>query len=255
MGTWYYAVDGVAVGPVERDDLVLLAMDGTLGPETQVLDAGSTTWRTLAEAEDELGVAFPLFDTPGGAADPPSTAPPSGVGWAAPTAPPPAFPPPVAGTGTRLAAWWRRAAAWWIDSLLFSIPMTLIILPDINDLGDTSNLDQFLENLVTYASSSRFFTLQLGFAVASLVYQSVFNGRGQTLGKKLLGIRVQDVESGAPIGTGRAFRRQVLPIAAPFFVPIAGQLFVLVDALWPLWDPRNQAVHDKLARSVVVRAD
>jgi len=248
MGTWYYAVDGAAVGPVERDDLVTLAMDGTLGPDTQVLDAGSTTWRTLAEAEDDLGVAFPLFAVPGTATEtvPPAGPPPVGAGWAAPTAPPPMLPPPVAGTGVRLAAWWRRAVAYWIDSLLFSIPLAVLVFPDVDDITT-------FEQLVTYASTSRFVALQAGVAAASLVYQVVFNAQGQTLGKRLLGIRVEDAVTGSRIGLGRAFQRQVLQIATPLFVPYVGQIFVVVDSLWPLWDARNQALHDKIARSVVVR--
>jgi len=30
-------------------------------------------------------------------------------------------------------------------------------------------------------------------------------------------------------------------------------LFTLLDGLWPLWDPNRQALHDKIAGSVVVR--
>jgi uncharacterized RDD family membrane protein YckC len=30
-------------------------------------------------------------------------------------------------------------------------------------------------------------------------------------------------------------------------------LFFLVDNLWLLWDPRHQALHDKAARTLVVR--
>jgi hypothetical protein len=35
-------------------------------------------------------------------------------------------------------------------------------------------------------------------------------------------------------------------------------LFVVpwvIDMLWPLWDPRNQTLHDKVVNSVVVRKD
>lgn len=248
MGTWYYAVDGAAVGPVERDDLVALAIDGTLGPATQVLDTGSTTWRTLADAEGDLGVAFPLFPGSAPGATAPPGAPPAGAGWAAPTLPPP--PAPVgsfAWSGLDLAAWWRRAVAYWIDSLLFSIPLSLVVLPDVTALVTA-------DEIFTYLSSSRFLGLQVGFSIALLVYQSLLNARGQTLGKRLLRIRVVDADTHGPIGIGRAFRRQALQIAAPFFVPIAGQVFVIVDVLWPLWDSRNQALHDKLGRSIVVRA-
>jgi uncharacterized RDD family membrane protein YckC len=35
-------------------------------------------------------------------------------------------------------------------------------------------------------------------------------------------------------------------------IPFFG-LFTLLDGLWPLWDRARQALHDKIAGSVVVR--
>jgi uncharacterized RDD family membrane protein YckC len=40
----------------------------------------------------------------------------------------------------------------------------------------------------------------------------------------------------------------VVPVAGS-----AGSLFSLLDSLWPLWDDKNQALHDKAARTNVVR--
>jgi uncharacterized RDD family membrane protein YckC len=39
-------------------------------------------------------------------------------------------------------------------------------------------------------------------------------------------------------------------------VPVAGVIFglyPLLDKLWPLWDEKRQALHDKVARTNVVR--
>jgi uncharacterized RDD family membrane protein YckC len=38
----------------------------------------------------------------------------------------------------------------------------------------------------------------------------------------------------------------------PFVGSFAG-LFPLLDGLWPLWDDKRQALHDKAARTNVVR--
>ena len=64
-----------------------------------------------------------------------------------------------------------------------------------------------------------------------------------------LGIKIVDAESRAPIGYLRAFTRWLSTAAlrALFWIP------AIVDHLWPLRDRRNQALHDKFARSVVVR--
>jgi len=79
----------------------------------------------------------------------------------------------------------------------------------------------------------------------------VFNGlTGQTLGKMALHIRVVDATTGAPIGVPRAMLRYLVYALLWIACVIPG----LVNVLSPLWDPRNQAWHDKAARSVVVRA-
>ena len=62
----------------------------------------------------------------------------------------------------------------------------------------------------------------------------------------LLRIRGRADETGGPLGFGRAFGRYL--IAAFFWwLPLAR----IVDVLWPLWDPKNQALHDKTVGSVV----
>jgi uncharacterized RDD family membrane protein YckC len=83
----------------------------------------------------------------------------------------------------------------------------------------------------------------------AIYYTALIGSRSQTFGKMALRIKVVDAESRSPIGYARAFRRWLSTAAlrALFTVP------TVVDHLWPLRDPRNQALHDKFARSVVVR--
>ena len=98
----------------------------------------------------------------------------------------------------------------------------------------------------------------LGGAILSLVmagaYYAVLNGSdmGQTFGKRAFGIQVRDAAgTGGTVGVQRAALRYVtvgLFRIVPFFL-----LFTLLDCLWPLWDPNRQALHDKIAGSVVVR--
>ena len=83
------------------------------------------------------------------------------------------------------------------------------------------------------------------------VYFTFFHGdaRGQTPGKRALGIRVATDESGRSIGYGRAFGRYAITFVFGIFI-----LPVVLDYLWPLWDSKNQALHDKVVGSVVFRA-
>ena len=88
------------------------------------------------------------------------------------------------------------------------------------------------------------------FVLPEAVYDTAMIGsRSQTIGKMALRIRVVGADDRRPIGYMRAFTRW-LATALLWVFTIPG----LVDHLWPLHDRRNQALHDKLARSVVVRS-
>jgi uncharacterized RDD family membrane protein YckC len=81
---------------------------------------------------------------------------------------------------------------------------------------------------------------------------------GQTLGKRVLGIRVVRVEETGPIGFGRSLRRWNTLGLPTLLWPCCGIGFVLqfVDAVYVLADrPLMQALHDKSARTVVVRVN
>ena len=67
---------------------------------------------------------------------------------------------------------------------------------------------------------------------------------GQTVGKRMMGIRVYDLRQGGPIGTGRAVGR--------YFARILSALPCLLGYFWMLWDGEKQTWHDKLVGSVVV---
>lgn len=79
---------------------------------------------------------------------------------------------------------------------------------------------------------------------------------GQTLGKRLLGIKVVRLESAQPLGFGRALRRWSrlgLPTLLWYCCGV-GLLLQVVDCLFAAIDrPLHQAIHDKTAATVVVQ--
>ena len=78
---------------------------------------------------------------------------------------------------------------------------------------------------------------------------------GQTWAKQWLGIRVIR-EDGHPVTAGTAFIRDVLMQSLVFGL-VGSFIFnlpTILDGLWPLWDDRNQALHDKVANTFVVDA-
>ncbi len=70
--------------------------------------------------------------------------------------------------------------------------------------------------------------------------------KGLTPGKKLLGLRVIDHQTGAVPGFGRMFIREIPG-------RILSGLFLSLGYFWALWDKNAQAWHDKLAGTVVVK--
>ena len=88
-----------------------------------------------------------------------------------------------------------------------------------------------------------------GYGLAQLVnlgYAIYFEGSpsGQTIGKKVMNIRIVDADNGGPIGYGRAFVRWNGKIISA--IPCG------LGFLWMLWDPNKQTWHDKMSNSVVV---
>ena len=82
--------------------------------------------------------------------------------------------------------------------------------------------------------------------VPNLVYFIALEGSetGQTLGKKVLGIRVVDLSGAGRIGYGRATVR--------YFGRFVSAIPLALGYFWMLWDDQKQTWHDKFATSIVV---
>jgi uncharacterized RDD family membrane protein YckC len=174
--------------------------------------------------------------------------------------PPPAYPPPPTDSGYRYpqpavpvtagmpAEWWRRVVAILLDGLILSVPYVLI--------SNIFGINAAETDPVTGDPTLDFGTfgaLSLLSLVVTLLYSGWLEGneRGQSVGKMALRIQVRDVDTGGPIGFGRAVLRRFVYTVLWYLFGVPG----LVNALSPLWDARNQAWHDKAARTVVVRAE
>lgn len=74
----------------------------------------------------------------------------------------------------------------------------------------------------------------------------IMGGQGQSLGKKMLGIKLVSEETGQPIGTMNAFVRDLCHIVDGAICDIG--------FLFPLWDVKRQTIADKIMKTVVVPA-
>jgi len=157
-----------------------------------------------------------------------------------------------------MAPWWKRLLAIIIDALLIGIPLAIVFFVFIgvsltSSLENDPNTGQITTSGGLFSGSTILF--QVVALLVTVAYYGFLNGseRGQTVGKMALGIRVRDANGGGPIGVGRGAGR-ALVASLPGQIPFVGVLWVLLDGLWPLWDPRRQALHDKVVNSVVVDA-
>ena len=140
----------------------------------------------------------------------------------------------------QLASWGRRLAALLVDVIVLVVAISVALVAagmPADELRDRVENGETLLIIVLFLIPE------------AIYYTWMVGSRSQTVGKMALGIKIVDAESRAPIGYLRAFRRWLSTAAlrALFWIP------AIVDHLWPLRDRRNQALHDKFARSVVVR--
>ena len=211
---------------------------------------------------------YPTHVPPG--STPAGSAP--GPGPSYPGYPPAAQPLSVASTqaaytadGVPLASWGWRFLAVVLDAIVVNLLNTVLTAPfgavnrefeawstrllEALQSGNPLPPDQLLVGL-PWGSFLALTTLQLGVIVA---YHAVFlRWKAATPGKLACRMRVVPVDQGrhrGPLGWTTISIRVLLR----FVVSPLVWLFALLDALWPLWQPKRQALHDIAAKTQVVR--
>jgi uncharacterized RDD family membrane protein YckC len=184
----------------------------------------------------------------------PSTAP----GYGSP--PPPGAGGPVApafGSNVMgryvLATWLSRVGAQLIDGLIIGVGALILFLPIGAALGVAGTSDS---NTGVGAAIVGLLFWVLCVTIIAILYAPILMARtnGKTLGRMAMNIRVVRT-SGEPITFGFAMLREVAVKSIGF--GIAGSftfgLAPLLDALWPLWDEENRALHDFIVSTRVVK--
>jgi uncharacterized RDD family membrane protein YckC len=131
------------------------------------------------------------------------------------------------------AGFFRRVAAKLIDAASFLVG--LVILAGTARAMSTTDAAPWLPLLFV----ALLFLGSVAFAVYTVVAESRY---GQTLGKRLMGVRAVR-ESGARLSAGQAIVRQL---------PVIFEVFV-IDALFPLFTEKNQRAFELLSKTRVVR--
>ena len=89
-----------------------------------------------------------------------------------------------------------------------------------------------------------------GFIGFSLVHFYFLNKNGQTIGKKILNIRIIGID-GQFYGAAPLLLKRYLPISVVSLVPFVGSLLVLIDILF-IFRKDRRCIHDLIAGTKVV---
>ncbi|QYN25758.1 RDD family protein [Amycolatopsis sp. DSM 110486] len=177
------------------------------------------------DAQGQPGFGQPGFGQPpaGGFGQPPAFGQPGGFGQPNPYGPP----------GGAYANWGQRAGAYLIDFGPFLAAIIIALL-------------------VSIASGSAG-AIIYGLAIFGNIGWQIYNrwitagNTGQSLGKRVVGIKLVSEATGQPIGAGMAFLRDLAHVLDGFLCSLG--------YLWPLWDDKSQTFSDKIVGTIVVPAD
>jgi uncharacterized RDD family membrane protein YckC len=180
---------------------------------------------------------------------------------------------PATPDGVPLSGWWKRVGARFLDGLIVlivSLPLSGYFWYQYFKAAVDYESDLFDK---ARAGSSEF-TTSLPWDVykwilpvagisllVNFVYEILFlTKKGATPGKMAVGISVRLRDVAGPPPALAVCKRFGLYAALSLLgaVPLVGTLFSLLgllDYLWPLWDDKKQALHDKVAATNVVVGD
>jgi uncharacterized RDD family membrane protein YckC len=150
-----------------------------------------------------------------------------------------------------LAGWWLRFAAYLLDTVILLCIAVAVFLGVWGTSGEAGTAG--IAALITWGATDY---LVRGLFYAPLLMRRRGGHNGQTIGKQVAGIRVVR-EDGRPMSYGAAVLREWLAktvVVQVAGVALTGGVAVLLDYIWPLWDERNQALHDRVASTVVLEA-
>ncbi|MGN6577697.1 MAG: RDD family protein [Nocardioides sp.] len=174
--------------------------------------------------------------------------------------------------GQALAGWWQRVGAYLIDLLILTPLVVIAGFPWLREI--VSAYADLVDESITAAENgtalpdqadllAELFVPFLLFTLVALAVNFVYNvgflkWKAATPGKLVVGLRVRLRELPGPLSWGTVLLRWAGQnwYAALSWVPVLGNvlgLYPLLDVLWPLWDDKKQALHDKVAKTNVVR--
>lgn len=227
--------DGKSYGPVPVDQVRRWLNEGRATLETKAQRAGENDWRPLGEFEEFA----------------PKATEPSAPAPASVTSPVFAAAGENAEEGPEIAARSVRLVAALIDTFLsfvFALPglvmMAVHLLQSGGGLPDPENLDLM-------ALGDGFYWMMAGLSVLTIFQMWMLTVRGQSVGKRVMGIKIVRVDDESNPGFVRVV---ILRSFIPGLIgglPKVGIFFSLADVLLIFREDRR-CIHDHLADTKVI---
>jgi len=123
----------------------------------------------------------------------------------------------------QLANWPRRVGGRLLDGIIFGVPASIIGVAS-GSVGVRYLMDLLVIVIIGYLNGAR----------------------GQTPGKRIVGIRLQRDTDGQVLGAGMGIARE--------FAHFVDTFALFLGWLWPLWDGKRQTFADKIVGSVAIVA-
>lgn len=151
--------------------------------------------------------------------------------------------------GVTFAHWGKRVGALLIDGLIGALAYIPYVIGTVIAVGGSETDPVTGQTTMDNGSAGIVIIMMLLSIVLYLAY-FIWNfclkqGKtGYTIGKGILGIKLVKAETGAPIGAGMAFVRQI--------AHILDGIPCYIGYLWPLWDAKRQTFADKVIGTYVI---
>jgi len=231
--------DGKEYGPVSAGKLHEWIAGGRANLQTKAKRAGETEWKTLAD--------FPEVSQLGTNSN---SAPPMAVPVvpADPFAPSSVVTPTLATLELEPASRWLRLGAIILDNIIGGF----LMLPGFAILLSAGF---FTENNQpnTPLLIAGFGALSLAVLILLGIQVFLLTTRGQTMGKKLLGIKIVNFDDETNPGFVKAVLLRGIVNGLIGLIPVVGIVYSLVDICFIFRDDRR-CLHDLLASTKVVKA-
>ena len=236
MAQWHYSLNDEAQGPIEASELKALKFQGVINDNTMVWCEGMDDWVALkyAPMRDAYGSRKPVAPVD---SNNPYAAPVSSINEP---------------RGRRLedyvlAGRGARLGGAMLDGLIYTacmLPM-FIGFGAISGTRGANSLEELISGMMILTS-----VLFLAVFVMNIVF---LYKNAQSIGKKIVGIKIAEHGSGKQCSFSRAFwLRSVVPILIGQ-IPLIGAIFGLINPFF-IFGEERRCLHDQVAGTIVIEA-